>query len=85
MTKTYVFPISCEEKVADWFERKCPDEPHDIDPDMTFIDLFLGIKDHDMDLFMACGEDMDLVDDIIEELADRMDMYYSDLREGLFD
>ena len=85
MIKTYVFPETCNEKVADWFERKNPNEEHDIDPDMTFVDLFIGIKEKDMDVFISCGEDMDILDDILWELSDRMDIDHSELREGLFD
>lgn len=85
MIKTYFFPETCNEKVADWFERMNPNDEHDIDPNMTFADLFIGIKEHDMDVFIACGEDMDILDDVISELADRMDADYYELREGLFD
>ena len=83
MIKTFEYPTTYNEKVADWFEKTHPEQAHDIDPDMTFIDLYINAVEGDSDIFIDCGEDMDIFDDVIWELCDRMDIDYSEFRENL--
>ena len=70
--KEYEYPTTCNEKVLDWYCNHHNDTP-DIDPDMSFIDLYIGLDEGDMDAFIACGEDCDVLSDILYELAERMD------------
>ena len=75
------FPSNCFDNVLDWWNTENPDTPADIDPDLTFVDLYFGIVNDELDVFIACGEDNDVKRDCIEELACRMDIDFDELYE----
>ncbi len=75
MIKEYSFYTEATEPIANWFAETHPDSDADIDTGYSFLTLYMGLMDGDIDgedALMVCGEDTDIMHEVLDEIENRV-------------